>query len=116
MSHTVKAPNRPEPEATSAAQVLTPAVDILESDTALLVVADLPGVPKDAIKIDVAGRELTLEGRRAGESPIEYRRSFRLPLGVALDAITAEHKGGVLRLTLPKQSAQTTRQIPISVG
>jgi HSP20 family protein len=105
-----------KPENTSDRIVLTPAVDVYEHEAALVIVAEVPGVPKDQVKIAVHGRDLELEAVRSAspkQRAVEYRRSFRLPAGVSHEGISAEHRAGLLTLTLPKLSAQGARQIPI---
>jgi HSP20 family protein len=87
----------------------TPAVDVLENERTYLLVADLPGVNKNDVKVELEDRHLWLEAKR-GESA--YRRKFALPDGVDSDAITAKLVDGVLNLEIPKKTPDR-RQISI---
>lgn len=101
-------------------EILTPRVDIFESEKDLLVVADLPGVSSDALAVNVESGELAFEGslpKTTESSPSrKYRRSFRLGRGVDTERISAELSNGVLRVKLPKVSAQGARKIEVRGG
>jgi len=105
---------------------LTPLVDIFETPEGLVVVADLPGVDKEGLNIQIEEDLLTIEGKvppRRKESlivqefePANFFRQFELPEAINRNGIAAELKNGVLTLKLPKQEAVKPRQIPITVG
>lgn len=103
---------------------VAPPVDIYESQEALLVVADLPGVTHDTLSIHLEKGELTFEGRRgdaaetreAGVELPDFRRSFMVPQGIDAEKITADLQAGVLKVRLPKSAALKPRQIPITPG
>lgn len=105
---------------------LTPACDIYENKDEILLVADLPGVPPDALRINMDNRELMLEARREVSMPgaalgVEYRacdfrRRFVVPTGIDGGKIAAELKDGVLRLHLPKADGIKPRQISVRAG
>jgi HSP20 family protein len=90
-----------------------PAVDILETEEAFLLFAELPGVEKDAIELHVSDGQLELSGMRTpaeGETFLrlersygEFRRSFRLGAGIDGDAVTARFRAGVLEVVVPKR-------------
>jgi HSP20 family protein len=105
---------------------LFPALDVAEDDNGLVVVAELPGVQKEDLKITVENGILTISGvRRPYEIPQdariilnemrvqEFSRSIELPYEVMVDNISAELENGVLRMTLPKTEAARVRTIPI---
>jgi HSP20 family protein len=105
-----------------------PAVDIVETKDELVVSADLPGVNKEDIKVNVQNNVLTFSGERKHETKIEennyhrmersygfFSRSFTLPATVKADAIKAVYKDGVLHLTLPKVEEAKPRQIVVDV-
>jgi HSP20 family protein len=105
-----------------------PAVDVLESKDSYLIRAELPGMKKEDIKVEVKDGVLTLSGERKAEQPaegVEYRhservaakfwRSFSLPETVKLDAIEAAYKDGVLEIRVPKAEEAKPRQIEVSV-
>ena len=104
-----------------------PAVDIYEKDEKLIFEAELPGIEKDKIKVDVKGRLLTLSGehdrdeeskengryrreRRFGK----FERTFKLPFEVTEDHIDASYANGVLVLEIEKPEEQKPTQITIN--
>ena len=93
-----------------------PAVDVLETEDAYLIFAELPGVRRDDIQLQVRDRRLELSGRRQtlGEnrnflrmerSYGPFRRTFDLGAPVEVDAISAAFEAGVLRVLVPKRQA-----------
>jgi HSP20 family protein len=103
-------------------------VDVLESKDSYLIRAELPGMNKEDIKVEVKDGVLTLSGERKAEQPaegVEYRhaervaakfwRSFSLPETVKLDAIEAAYKDGVLEIRVPKAEEAKPRQIEVTV-
>lgn len=93
-----------------------PAVDVLETEDAYLIFAELPGVRRDEIQLQVRDRRLELSGRRQtlGEnrnflrmerSYGPFRRTFDLGAPVEVDAISAAFEAGVLRVLVPKRQA-----------
>lgn len=101
----------------------SPAVDIEEKDGKYLVSADLPGMKKEEIKIDLEDNVLTISGERSNESKGEgkyiervygkFLRSFTLPSQVEPDQIEAHFENGVLQITLPKAESARSRAIKI---
>jgi HSP20 family protein len=105
-----------------------PAVDILESKDAYVIRAELPGMQREDIKLELKDGTLTLNGERKAEKPaegVEYRhvervnakfwRSFTLPETVKQDGIEAVYKDGVLEVRVPKAEELKPRQIEITV-
>lgn len=88
--------------------IVYPLVDVLENDTEFLLVADLPGVPKDALEITVDNGQLEL---RAETETLEYRRSFALGDDVDLEGVEAKLERGELEVHLPKRSEAQVRKI-----
>ncbi len=93
-----------------------PAVDVLETEDAYLIFAELPGVRRDEIQLQVRDRRLEISGRRQtlGEnrnflrmerSYGPFRRAFDLGAPVDVDAISAAFEAGVLRVLVPKRQA-----------
>lgn len=103
-----------------------PACDVYENDSELLLIADLPGVEADTLKINADQNELTLSGHcdvpKEGSyvaseyRECEYSRRFALPGGIDATRISAELKEGVLWLHLPKSEALKPRQIAVKAG
>ncbi|NOZ03421.1 MAG: Hsp20/alpha crystallin family protein [FCB group bacterium] len=106
-----------------------PAVDIQEDNDNYIVHADLPGMSKKDIHINVKDNILSIEGERKYEHEdkkdnfhrIErsygtFKRSFRLPEEVRADKITAKFKDGVLTINLPKAEEVKSKAIEIKVA
>lgn len=105
----------------------TPAVDIKEEDSRLLVIADVPGVDPSEIELTVEDGYLTIKGERSLDSEEEkdgfkrversrgtFLRRFALPDCVDLDAISAQGKHGVLEVSIPKKESTKARKIKVS--
>ena len=88
----------------------------------VLLGADLPGVPADALNLQVQAGVLTLEGLQnpvAPGAPLErkqYVRRFKLADTLDPEKIEARMDAGVLTLTIAKTSAAQPRSIPVRVG
>lgn len=108
------------------AVVLSPAVDILETEKDVLLLADMPGVNEKNVDIDLHGNSLTIKGHR--ETPVSagmelirteyqpdyrYERQFTMGDTIDREKITAVMKDGVLRLTLPKVKELAPRRIEV---
>lgn len=116
---------RHDVESTRPGRVFSPAVDIYETDDALTLVADMPGVRAEHLDIDLRENVLTIDGRvdvrtNENERPLmqeyaigSYRSEFRLTELIDRDRIAASLKDGVLRLTLPKAERARPRKIEI---
>jgi HSP20 family molecular chaperone IbpA len=116
------------PEQTRPGPLYSPAVDIFETDAAITVLADMPGVKPDQLDIDLRDSVLTLKGRvtsptTAGESDVlrEYDagtffRQFTLSEAIDQAKIDAHLSDGVLRLELPKVERAKPRQITVRAG
>lgn len=96
-----------------------PAVDVIETEDAYLLYAELPGVRREDIQLQVKDRRLELSGRRhnLGEnrnflrmerSYGPFRRTFDLGAPVDTEGIAAEFQQGILRIDIPKRSAGVT--------
>jgi HSP20 family protein len=103
-----------------------PAVDIFEEKDRILIQAELPGVEKKDIVIDLKDRVLTLKGERTVEKEGAekdysrrerifgcFERAFTLPAGLDPEKIRADYKNGVLTIELPKPEIDQPRQITI---
>nr|WP_320190087.1 Hsp20/alpha crystallin family protein [uncultured Desulfobacter sp.] len=105
---------------------VTPAVDIYENEDEILLHADMPGVVKDNISVDIDNGTLSISGVRKLEiegaatyeefSDVEYIRSFSVPQTIDVEKVEAELKNGVLKLHLPKSEAAKPRQIEIKTA
>jgi HSP20 family protein len=112
-------------EGTIPAKYFVPATDIYETDEALTIVMEMPGVDKKDVTASIENDTLQVEGRidpakYENLEPVyaeynvgHYARSFALSAQIDRDAIAAEMADGVLTLTLRKAAAARARQIPI---
>lgn len=104
-----------------------PAVEVKQEKDKLVVKAELPGIDKDNVKVNITDGTLTLEGERKQEkeekregyyhserSYGKFYRSIALPEGAKTDQAAAQFKDGVLEVTVPVPEAKEAgRQIPI---
>lgn len=103
-----------------------PAVDIYETDSALVLYAELPGIDPQSIDVQIQGDSLLIQGDRyfPSESKLEnyyriersygkFKRSFMLPKTIDAANIHAKFTDGVLMLTMPKVEKVTPQKISI---
>ena len=107
---------------------LTPAVDIIENEVGITLLADLPGVSKERLGVKVDGDTLLIEGSAEVQVPDNlqfvygeirnpyFRRSFTLSRELDASKIEANLRDGVLRLHIPKAEAARPRRIEVNVG
>ena len=103
-----------------------PPIDVHETADAYVITAELPGLTKDDVHIQVSDGHLQLSGvrRDPGVSCEEYHRverghgsfsrTFQMPLPVDPDGITADLRDGVLTVTCPKAAEGSARRIRVS--
>ena len=115
-------------EQTSPGLVFRPDVDIFETESDIVLLADMPGVPAESVNIDLRDGVLTLtgevkpwEGGEESDILVEfeigrYHRQFNLSDAVDQEKIDATINDGVLRLTLPKAQKAKPRQIAVKAG
>jgi HSP20 family protein len=103
----------------------SPSVDVEENDEMFLVSADIPGVKKEDLKIDLNGNMLRVSGERKREVKEEgyyerssgrFSRSFTLPENVDASKIEAHFEDGVLRIVLPKTEVKGAQEIKVQSG
>jgi HSP20 family protein len=112
----------------TALNTWTPAVDIYEDENQFLLKLELPEMNKEEIKINLNENTLSIQGERRFENEEkrdsyhrvertygQFYRAFTLPPNVNGEAISAEYKDGVLRLSLPKKEEAKPKQINVSV-
>lgn len=95
---------------------MTPAVDIYETADELVLTADLPGVAKEGLQLEVSRGVLTLEGEIQAadhERQRSYYRQFTLSERIDADAGDAALNDGVLTLRLPKSEAAKPTKIAV---
>ncbi|HDR16226.1 MAG TPA: Hsp20/alpha crystallin family protein [Desulfobacteraceae bacterium] len=115
-------------EYTKPGVVFLPAVDIYETEKAITILADMPGVKADDLTVDLRDNVLTLDGEVKtpevdGERELlrEYRtgryyRQFTLSQVIDQQKIEADLKNGVLKVNLPKVEVAVPRRISVNAG
>ena len=115
-------------EATTPTRAFMPNADVFETEDALTVVLEMPGVDRDHMEIGIDNGVLTVEGqidfgKYEGLRPIygeynvgPYRRSFRISNRIDQDRISAEMRDGVITLLLPKAEEAKPRKIEVRSG
>lgn len=106
----------------------TPRVNVEETDEQFEVTAELPGLNKGDVKIEVKDHVMTFTGEKKTENEKKDRnvhlyeraygkfcRTFTLPDNVDVDNIAAEFKDGILRIDMPKTEEAKPRQIEVQV-
>ncbi len=109
-----------------AASTWTPAVDIYETPETIVMKAELPGLSRDDIEIQIRDTTLTLKGERRFAKDVQeenylrieraygaFQRSFTLPATIQQEKIRAVFRDGVLELTLPKAEEAKPKKISI---
>jgi HSP20 family protein len=102
--------------------------DVSETEDAIEIVAEMPGVAEDEVEIELAGDLLTIKGEKKQESEEKkkdyyrcersfgsFQRSFAVPESVDRDAVSADFDKGILRVTLPKkpEAKAAAKKIPV---
>jgi HSP20 family protein len=107
---------------------LMPPVNVFEDAAGITLYADLPGVPKDKLNLQVEADTLTIEGELSLDTPEDmeathaeiglarYRRVFTLSKELDSEKVSAELRNGVLKLRIPKAEQAQPRRIEVKVG
>jgi len=106
-----------------------PAVDVFEDRDAVKIVAELPGVKPQDVKLSLESNTLTIRGEKKQEAEERservhryersygsFERTFVLPSTVDGEKISAEYRDGVLTVTVPKAERARPREIPVRTG
>jgi len=113
------------PEQERRERIVTPRASVFETENAVILELEIPGVSRDTIDVTVENDELTVTGRRVfpvdegaemlhqERLPFNYRRSFILSERIDSANIGANYTDGVLKLTLPKSAEAKPRKITI---
>ncbi|MCS7150033.1 MAG: Hsp20/alpha crystallin family protein [Caldimicrobium sp.] len=105
-----------------------PAVDVSETEDAIIVKADLPGVKPEDIEINIVDNVLTLKGEKKREVEEKkenfyrverfygsFMRAIQLPTEVEIEKVKAQYKDGVLKVCLPKKPEEKKKVIKVEV-
>jgi HSP20 family protein len=106
-----------------------PRMDISETDKVIEITAELPGLEKKDVELNVADNLLTIRGEKKNEREEKnkdyhlversygaFSRSVELPAGVKIEDISAEIANGVLKVTVPKPAPKQSKQIEIKTA
>jgi HSP20 family protein len=118
-----------ESPANQATQVWTPAVDVIETEHEIVLKADLPGVPQEAIEVKFENGTLSIKGERKFDSEAKgpgfrriergygaFARHYTLPDTLDVEHVKADYRNGELTITLPKKEAAKSRTIPVVIN
>ena len=102
-------------------------VDIYEKDNTIIVNAELPGISKEDVSVNITGKLVTIGGERRSEEEInekncyrrersygKFERTFSLPFEANVDIVTATFVNGILKLEIPKPEEQLAKKITIN--
>ncbi|MDA7088420.1 Hsp20/alpha crystallin family protein [Pseudomonas sp. SA3-5] len=115
-------------ESADELQTLLPAVDVFEDKDGILLLVDMPGVPKDKLELRIDNDTLLIEGNIAPDTPenmqavyaevrlSRYRRAFSLSSDLDTARIDAQLRDGVLNLRIPKHAYAQPRKIEVKVA
>ncbi|MCP3951408.1 MAG: Hsp20/alpha crystallin family protein [Desulfobacterales bacterium] len=105
-----------------------PSVDIYEVEAGIVIKADLPGVRKEDVSVEVKDNLLTLKGMREGDAAGgdqcyfcqernfgQFQRTFTLQYNVDPGKIKASFKSGVLKITVPEPEEEQPRKIRVNI-
>ncbi len=103
-----------------------PVVDVYDNDENIVIKAELPGIDKKDINIDVKDGVLTLKGERTYDNEVKkdkyyrrersfgrFERAFQLPADVDPEKISADYKDGILKIDIPKPEGKKPKQITV---
>jgi len=109
-------------------EITAPVVDVYEEKDEVVVKAELPGLDKKDIEVNISDSELILKGEKKKEEKIDeenyYRcersygaflRSVELPTDVQADKVKASFKNGILEIRLPKTEEAKTKEIKVKI-
>jgi HSP20 family protein len=103
-----------------------PAVDVYDKEDRIVIKAELPGVDKKDVSVDLKDRVLTIKGERKAENEVKeekyyrrersfgkFQRSFHVPAQVDADKIEAEFNDGILKVEIPKPEKHKPKKINV---
>ena len=110
------------------AEELSPSIDVFEEDGAVVVKAELPGMKKEDINVELSGGVLKISGEKKREEKVEKKNYFRierssglferrisLPVDIQSDKAEASFKDGVLEIKIPKSEKDKNKEMKIKI-
>jgi len=120
---------QPSSELSESSLSWYPSVDVKETKDEFVISAEVPGMSKDDIKINISDNTLTIKGEKKEEKKEEnhnyhrverrfgsFQRSFTLPTHIEDKKVKASYKDGVLTISMPKKEEAKPKEIPIIVS
>ena len=111
-----------------AACAWRPVVDIYETENGMILKAELPGIRKENVSIEVKDNILTIKGERVSDQDVgeekyyrrercfgSFFRSFTLPDAIDPENIKAKFKDGILEIEIPRPEAETPKQVKVNI-
>ncbi|MCE5315495.1 MAG: Hsp20/alpha crystallin family protein [Armatimonadota bacterium] len=110
----------------ASSRAWSPVVDIIETQSDLVVRAELPGMNRDDIDIEVTGESLTIKGERVFDEASKddyirverpygpFQRSFSIGVPVQSDKVKASYRDGILEVTIPKAEEVKPKKIKVN--
>lgn len=105
-----------------------PAIDVSETDDAVNIQAELPGLTANEVEVSLAGELLTIKGEkrekkeeqtrsyhRVERSYGSFERTVRLPAAVKADQVEATFKNGLLHIALPKEEEAKPKSVKVTI-
>jgi len=109
-------------------ELIAPALDVYEEKDEIVVKAELPGMTKDDIEVDISDTHLVLKGEKKKEEKLEeedyfccersygaFHRSLEIPKGVQADKVKASFKNGILEIRLPKTEEAKSKELKVKI-
>jgi HSP20 family protein len=109
-------------------ETATPAVDLYEQKDEIVVKAELPGIDKNNVEVNISNHHLTIKGEKKKEEEVKeenyYRsersygafvRTLELPADVQQEKVKASFKDGILEVRLPKTEEAKTKEIKVKL-
>jgi HSP20 family protein len=106
-----------------------PAVDIFETNEAIVIKAELPGITAKDISVEVKDNTLTLKGEKKFEKEVKeenyhrversygsFQRAFTLPGTIQQEKVKAKFRDGILEINLPKVEEAKPKQVKVDIG
>jgi len=115
-----------QPSAGGNGPAFVPVMNVKETDAAIEITAEVPGLAPEEIEVTLTGDLLTIKGEKKEEHEEKkgsyhlverrfgsFQRTFRLPTEVKTDKLEARHKDGVLRVILPKSAKAAAKTVKV---
>ena len=106
-----------------------PSVDIYEAPEEVIIIAELAGVKKEEVELEINSKVVKISGQRSGAAEVQngtyrlaeiqygpFERILFLPLPIDTEKVNATYSNGFLKIHLAKLTGSTTHKVPISEG